>query len=229
VEFSSLENENDYKNEKIYTFVENVTPLVIQGSITNDNPSPSNGLSGLEQVILFAVGPYMDDIYNMEFIKALIIVQKATIEKQTEELLSGDDEWENEWEEDEWEEEDCPEDPYWNKPYIEDNYYEEFIEPEYEQIYYKIDDPEFKKKVKRIATGYLQGIFTEDNQSKINGLTGIGQVVSYVAELLYPDSKEEKREDCTRIEKMVQGYILDLRGGAKMSAFGEDLIITPEK
>jgi len=196
VELSSFESENDYKEEKISTFVENITPLILQGSITDDNPSPSNGLTGLEQVILFEVEPYMDEIYNMKLIKALITVHKALLEREAEELLSGKDE---EWEED--------------------------IEPDYEDIYYRIDDREFKKKIRQIAIGYERGIYTDDNQSQ-NGLTGIGQIISYVAELLYPNTIREKRSYSEQIKKMIRGYILDFRGGSRMSLFGEDLYIT---
>jgi hypothetical protein len=130
MESSNLENDNDYKTEFLLDFVEDISPLVFSNKITDDNISKHNGLSGLNQVILFETGKYLDDIYDLDFVRAAILVQVAFMKKELEEDLMDeedlfDDVFKELYNKDENLDEENPkdgEDPYKGKPYIDVGY-----------------------------------------------------------------------------------------------------------
>lgn len=228
MESSNLENDNDYKTEFLLDFVEDISPLVFSNKITDDNISKHNGLSGLNQVILFETGKYLDDIYDLDFVRAAILVQVAFMKKELEEDLMDeedlfDDVFKELYNKDENLDEENPkdgEDPYKGKPYIDDGYdsYEDDIDDydnEYRKEYYDydFDDERFQAKIKRIAIGTLAGMITLDNPSEINGLTGYEQAIYYVAHLLPAENEEERKKIVEKIDRKVQAYYIDLEGG----------------
>jgi len=226
MEYSNLENGNEYKQEElILTFVNDISPLVFSNIITDDNRSSKNDLSGLDQVIILEVGRYMDNIFNLDFVRAGIRVQVALMKKDLENGLISEEEIYNadfykeiyEEEEEEYFDED---DPYREKPYIDDGYYcyEDDIDDyddEYWEEYcdYDFDDERFQAKIRRIAIGTLAGKITTDNPSEINGLTGYEQVLYYVAHLMPVENGKERKKHVERIDRRVQTYLIDFEGG----------------
>lgn len=237
MESSNLENDNDYKTEFLLDFVEDISPLVFSNKITDDNISKHNGLSGLNQVILFETGKYLDDIYDLDFVRAAILVQVAFMKKELEEDLMDeedlfDDVFRELYNEDEnLDEEDSKdeEDPYKGKPYIDDGYdsYEDDID-DYDNKYrkkyydYDFDDERFQAKIRRIAIGTLAGEITTDNPSEINGLTGYEQALYYVAHLLPAENEEERKKIVEKIDRKVQAYYIDFEGGYDLISMVEN-------
>lgn len=228
MEHSNIENDNSYKEELILTFVNDVSPLVFSNIITDDNFSPKNDLSGsgLDQVIRFEVGKYMDEIFDLDFIRAGIRIQVGLLKKDlqdgliTQEDIYNADFYKEIYEEEEEEEYFDEDDPYEGKPYIDDGYYfyeddvdcydEEYWEEYYD---YEFDDERFQAKIRRIAVGTLAGKITTDNPSEINGLTGYEQVLYYVAHLLPAENQKERDKLIEKIDRKVQAYIIDFEGG----------------
>ena len=227
MEHSNLENDNSYKEELILTFVNDVSPLVFSNIITDDNRSCKNNLSGLDQVIILEVGKYMDEVFNLEFVRAGIRIQVALMKKDLENgLISEEDIFNADfyreiYEEGEEEEEYFDEDdPYEGKPYIDDGYYSyeddvDCYDDEYWEEYYDydFDDERFQAKIRRIAVGTLAGEITTDTPSEIHGLTGYEQALYYVAHLLPSEDAEERRKNVERIDRKVQAYLIDFEGG----------------
>lgn len=232
MEHSNLEHDNDYKDELLSYFVGDISPLIFFHEITDDSLSPRNGLSPLDQVIMFEAGPYLDDCFNLDFVRACIIVEVAYMKKEFEEgLLDMEDAIDGTYgdlvDEEEYIEEDEEdfdnEDPYNTKPYIDDGYfyYEDdidYYDDEYWEDYYTytFDDERFQKKVRRLAVGYLAGKITTDNPSKLNGKTGYEQVVYYLAHLLPADNELEEMENIKKVDQKVQTYLMDFDGGANL-------------
>jgi hypothetical protein len=228
MEHSNIENDNGYKEELILTFVNDVSPLVFSNIITDDNRSSKNKLSGLDQVIILEVGEYMDDVFNLDFVRAGIRIQVALMKKDlkngliTEEDIFNADFYKEIYEEEEDEEEEYfdEDDPYKSKPYIDDGYYsyeddiDDYDDEYWEEYYdYEFDDEKFQAKIRRIAVGTLAGKITTDNSSEINGLTGYEQALYYVAHLLPSENAEERRKNVERIDRKVQAYLIDFEGG----------------
>lgn len=226
MEHSNLENDNTYKEELILTFVNDVSPLVFSNIITDDNRSPKNDLSGLDQVIMLEIGKYMDQVFNLDFVRAGIRIQVALMKKDLENGLISEEDIFNadfyrgiygEEEEEKYFDED---DPYEGKPYINDGdyYYEDdidYYDDEYWEEYYdyEFDDERFQSKIRRIAVGTLAGEITTDTPSEINGLTGYEQALYYVAHLLPSENAEERRRNVERIDRKVQAHLMDFEGG----------------
>jgi len=225
MEHSNLENDNGYKEELILTFVNDVSPLVFSNVITDDNRSCKSDLSGLDQVIILEVGKYMDEVFNLDFVRAGIRIQVALMKKDLENGLISEEDIFNadfyseiyEEEEEEYFDED---DPYEGKPYIDDGYYsceddiDDYDDEYWEEYYdYDFDDERFQAKIRRIAVGTLAGKITTDNPSEINGLTGYEQALYYVAHLLPAENERERKEHVERIDRKVQAYLIDFEGG----------------
>jgi hypothetical protein len=207
MEYSNLENGNEYKQEElILTFVNDISPLVFSNIITDDNRSSKNDLSGLDQVIMLEVGKYMDEVFNLEFVRAGIRMQVALMQKDLENgLISEEDIFNadfykeiNEEEEEDFDEDDI--DDY------DDEYWEEYYD-------YDFDDERFQAKIRRIAVGTLAGKITTDNPSQINALTGYEQALYYVAHLLPAEDEKERKKHAERIDRRVQTYLRDFEGG----------------
>lgn len=227
MEHSNLENDNAYKEELILTFVNDVSPLVFSNIITDDNRSSKDNLSGLDQVIMLEVGKYMDEVFNLDFVRAGIRIQVALMKKDLESgLISEEDIFNADfyreiYEEGEEEEEDFDEDdPYEGKPYIDDGYYyyaddiDDYDDEYWEEYYdYDFDDERFQAKIRRIAVGTLAGKITTDNPSQISGLTGYEQALYYVAHLLPAENEKERRKHVEMIDRKVQAYLIDFEGG----------------
>ncbi len=204
MEYSNLENDNNYKEELILAFVNDVSPLVFSNKITDDNISPKNGLSGLDQVIMFEVGKYLDDIFDIDFVRAGIRLQVGLMKKDLRNgLISEDDILNADFYSEVYEEEDVyfddiddSDDEYWAKYYN-----------------YEFDDKRFQEKIRRIAVGHLIGVITTDNPSDINGLTGYEQVAHYLAHLLPVENEKERRKNIKKINQKVQTYFMDFHGG----------------
>ena len=224
MEHSNLENDNDYKEELILTFVNDVSPLVFSNIITDDNLSPKNGLSGLDQLIMFETGKHLDDTFDLDFVRAGIRIQVALMKKDlengliTEEDISNID-FDTHIYEDE-EEDIDDEDPYEGEPYINDGYYryeddEDCYDDEYWEEYYdyEFDDERFQAKIRRVAVGYLAEKITIDNPSPINGLTGYEQVINYMAHLLPTKDDKERQKNAEEIDRKVKAYLIDFDGG----------------
>jgi len=194
------------------TFVNDVSPLVFSNLITDDNLSPKNGLSGLDQLIMFETGKHLDDIFNLDFVRAGIRIQVALMKKDLENGLISEEDISNidfdthiyEDEEEDiddgyylYEEDiDCYDDEYWEK------YYD-----------YEFDDERFQAKIRRVAVGYLAGKITTDSPSQINGLTGYEQVLNYMAHLLPTRNDKERQKNVEKIDQRVQAYLIDFDGG----------------
>lgn len=229
MEHSNLENDNAYKEELILTFVNDVSPLVFSNIITDDNRSSKNNLSGLDQVIILEVGKYMDEVFNLEFVRAGIRIQVALMKKDLENGLITEEDIFNadfykeiyeEEEEEEGEEYFDEDDPYRGKPYIDDGYYfyeddiDDYDDEYWEEYYdYDFDDERFQAKIRRIAVGTLAGKITTDNPSEINRLTGYEQALYYVAHLLPAENEKERKKHVERIDRKVQAYLIDFEGG----------------
>lgn len=203
MENSNLENDAEVRLQNIQNFAGYVAPFVLNCQITDHNYSPSNGLSGLDQVTEFYVGKYIDDnIFNHEFVKAKITEEIAYL-RFDEDLIN------NQSIED-------IEEYYAQKGffcYEDDLYYEDDIEA----TYYTLDEPEFKKMVQSIATGYARGIYTIDNPSRINGKNGLQQVLFFAARLLYSESLTEDLIYDAIVEKRFKAHLLALRGGSNLA------------
>lgn len=227
MEHSNLEDDNAYKEELILTFVNDVSPLVFSNIITDDNRSCKNDLSGLDQVIMLEIGEYMDEVFNLDFVRAGIRIQVALMKKDlesgliTKEDIFNADFYREIYEEGEEDEEYFDEDdPYAGKPYIDDGYYyyegdiDDYDDEYWEEYYnYEFDDERFQAKIRRIAVGTLAEKITTDNPSKISGLTGYEQALYYVAHLLPAKNEKERKKYVERINRKVQGYLIDFRGG----------------
>jgi hypothetical protein len=183
MEHSNLENDPESRAEIIFDFVEEVAPLVLCRQITDDAKSPTNGLSGLDQVIMFAVGEYLDEEFNLNFVKAGIILELGYLKK--EELDIDDDFYDDE-----------VLTSYEDMDYVTKGLIENY--------FYRIDEPEFKRKLLSIAKGHIQGLYTADNPSPKNGKTGLQQVILYASQLLYSENSVE------------DGRLLDLKGGSDL-------------
>ena len=223
MEHSNLENDNDYKEELILTFIDDVSPLVFSNIITDDNLSPKNGLSGLDQLIMFETGKHLDDIFDLDFVRAGIRIQVAHLKKYLEEGLISEEDISNiDFDTQMYEEEEDldDEDPYEGEPYIADGYYRyeddiDCYDDEYWEEYYdyEFDDERFQAKIRRVAVGYLTEKITIDNPSQINGLTGYEQVINYMAHLLPTKDDKERQKNVERIDQRVQAYLMDFDGG----------------
>jgi hypothetical protein len=202
MEYSNLENDNNYKEELILAFVNDVSPLVFSNIITDDNISPKNGLSGLDQVIMFEVGKDMDDIFDLDFVRAGIRIQVGLMKKDLKDGLIS--------------EEDIADADFYKDIYEDEEEYLDDIDDyddEYWAEYYEYDDERFQRKIRRITVGHMAGKITTDNPSKINGLTGYEQAVYYVAHLLPVKDEEERKRNIELIDRKVQAYLIDFDGG----------------
>ena len=204
---SNLENRNEYKQEElIFTFVSDISPLVFSNIITDDNRSTKNDLSGLDQVIMLEVGEYMDEVFNLEFVRAGIRIQVALMQKDLENgLISKEDIFNADFYKEIYEEEE----EYFDEDDIDD-YDDEYWEEYYD---YDFDDERFQAKIRRIAVGTLAGRITTDNPSQINGLTGYEQALYYIAHLLPAENEEEREKHLEKIARKVQAYLIDFEGG----------------
>lgn len=228
MENSNLENDIEVRLQNIENFVGYVSPYVWMNQITDGNYSPSNGLSGLDQVIEFYVGSYLDDdFFNRNFVKAKIVEEMAYLKYEEDFINSqsiediencfverdtfySEEYWEDE-EEDEfyWDDEHCYEDEEWEE--------DEWENTDIELDYYTLDEPEFTRMVKSIASGYMKGTYTSDNPCPINGKTGLEQVLFFASQLLYSESRTEDLIYEDLIEKQFKADLLDLRGGTNLS------------
>ena len=227
MEYSNLENDSDYKEELILAFVNDVSPLVLLNIITDDTPSPRNAPSGLDQVIMFEVGEYMDDIFDLDFVKAGIRLQIGLLKRDLRNgLISEDDIFNADFYSEIYEEKNeysDSDDPYEGEPYINDGYFhhkddrDDYDDEYWAEYYnYEFDDKRFQEKIKRFAVGYLIGGITADNPSKINGLTGYEQVIYYLAHLLPAENEKERRKNVKRINQKVQSHLSDFNGGVNL-------------
>ncbi|HRY22368.1 MAG TPA: hypothetical protein P5311_01210 [Candidatus Dojkabacteria bacterium] len=207
MEYSNLENGNEYKQEElIFTFVSDISPLVFSNIITDDNRSTKNDLSGLDQVIMLEVGEYMDEVFNLEFVRAGIRIQVALMQKDLENgLISKEDIFNADFYKEIYEEEE----EYFDEDDIDD-YDDEYWEEYYD---YDFDDERFQAKIRRIAVGTLAGRITTDNPSQINGLTGYEQALYYIAHLLPAENEGEREKHLEKIARKVQAYLIDFEGG----------------
>ena len=211
MEYSNLENDNDYKEELILTFVNDVSPLVFSNLITDDNLSPKNGLSGLDQLIMFETGKHLDDTFDLDFVRAGIRVQVAHLKKYLEDgLITEEDIFNIDFDTQTYEDEEDIDDGYYLYEDDEDCYDDEYWEEYYD---YEFDDERFQAKIRRVAVGYLAEKITIDNPSPINGLTGYEQVINYMAHLLPTKDDKERQKNVERIDRKVKAYLIDFDGG----------------
>lgn len=72
MESSNSERYDDEKEHKIELVIEGLALYVYHCDITDDNRSPSNNMTSLEQIILFELDGYLDEKITVEYIKACV-------------------------------------------------------------------------------------------------------------------------------------------------------------
>ena len=83
--------------EKIEFVVDELAYFVTQGIVTEDNPSPSNHLTSLDQIIQFELDEYLDDKFNVGYIKACVTKEIAETKYYEYTAEIDDEDW---WDED---------------------------------------------------------------------------------------------------------------------------------
>ena len=150
MESSNSERDNEQREEKIDIVVERLASFVYDGWITDDNPSPTNNKTSLEQIILFELDGYLDEKTDIEYIKACV----------TKEI--GETNYEKFPDEDFGLEEDTSIDD--DLSFTPDSF---------------INQPEIVKDIKKIAEFIFLNIITKDNPSPENECNSLEQVISF--------------------------------------------------
>jgi hypothetical protein len=72
MEPSNSERYDDEKEHRFELVIEGLATFVYYGDITDDNPSPTNKMTSLEQIIQFELDEYLGGKITIEYIKACI-------------------------------------------------------------------------------------------------------------------------------------------------------------
>ena len=91
------ERDEQEKMDFIQDIVDDLAYSVSQGYVTEDNPSPSNYLTSLDQIIQFELDEYLDNKINVGYIKALITKEIAETEYHEYTAEINPEDW---WDED---------------------------------------------------------------------------------------------------------------------------------
>ncbi len=146
--------------------------------VTDDNPSPTNGLTGYEQTIASVLGYSPSRDYNQ-----IQIVKKKVLGRMFD--LQGGAYLEN----------------------VDSLSFEPYV---FELVR---EEEELMKIYRDLAIDVMNGILTDDNRSKVNGLTGLEQAICSFFEY-YPKSEYP---EILRIKNIVLGIYIGMRGGSDLS------------
>lgn len=154
------ENSNSPEEESNSKLISNIARRYYLNEITDDNESPSNQLTGLDQVIVFGFNLDPDNVEDMENLRniKLEILNKIDCEYKggsnfpLEEINELD-----------------------VKYSVEDEQYNSLLLNHF--IYRHAGEKAYKIWTKELAMGVVRGILTDDNPSELNNATGLEQAI----------------------------------------------------
>lgn len=91
MDHSNLEKDNRDKIEIIEDTIEEIALSVSEKYITDDNPSRTNGLTSLEQILVFELQDYIDKQYTLNYLKAKVWVFAMEYDFSEEDNLSDEE------------------------------------------------------------------------------------------------------------------------------------------
>jgi hypothetical protein len=183
--WSSLENNPEDKMEIIEETLDEVSMFLLTEAITDDNPSCQNGLTSLEQILLFELGEFIDDKITLEYLTDKVYILARELEIEEEELF-----WEEEADTD---------------TYNTDDILDGLSTGE------RVDfSSEFtKERIKAIAYATSVSLITKDNVSPTNQSNSLEQLIYFtLREYIIEDEDFEKYLD------LVYKRSLILQGGS---------------
>ncbi len=208
MEIYGLENEESNERITLEDLVDQVANCVYRGEITNDNPSPKNNLTALDQLSRVVFEKFIDKTNTLESIKESIL-EKATNRNITEKRIDKDTEDDLE------DDEDYDYDEYFD----ENDDYEEDMEDEVKEFSVNLDNPDTIKLLRNIAKHIVIGNITNDTLSVSiqNRLTSYEQIFLYYFGVLPYEDEDSLNEGQYCIEPThgtIVAMVEDLRGGS---------------
>lgn len=179
-----LEQDPLSKMDVIEETLEEIADALLLNEITDDNPSRRNGLTSLEQILLYELGEYMDTRITLRYLKEKTHIMATELEILDAEHFGNEDDDEDE--EGEFIEEDVP--------------LAERVDFNSECI---------RQDIENIAHAFFLDIITDDNISPTTDETSLQQIIQFV---LRDYSTEE--EDLDKFYNLVCGRTNDFFGGA---------------
>lgn len=179
-----LEQDPLSKMDVIEETLEEIADALLLNEITDDNPSRRNGLTSLEQILLYELGEYMDKRVTLRYLKEKTHIMATELEILDAEHFGNEDDDEDE--EGEFIEEDVP--------------LAERVDFNSECI---------RQDIENIAHAFFLDIITDDNISPTTDETSLQQIIQFV---LRDYSTEE--EDLDKFYNLVCGRTNDFFGGA---------------
>ncbi len=179
-----LEQDPLSKMDIIEERLEEIADALLLNEITDDNPSRRNGLTSLEQILLYELGEYMDTRITLRYLKEKTHIMATELEILDAEHFGNEDDDEDE--EGEFIEEDVP--------------LAERVDFNSECI---------RQDIENIAHAFFLDIITDDNISPTTDETSLQQIIQFV---LRDYSTEE--EDLDKFYNLVCGRTNDFFGGA---------------
>jgi len=179
-----LEQDPLSKMDIIEETLEEIADALLLNEITDDNPSLRNGMTSLEQILLYELGEYMDKRVTLRYLKEKTHIMATELEILDAEHFGNEDDDEDE--EGEFIEEDVP--------------LAERVDFNSECI---------RQDIENIAHAFFLDIITDDNISPTTDETSLQQIIQFV---LRDYSTEE--EDLDKFYNLVCGRTNDFFGGA---------------
>lgn len=152
MEDSNLENEESENLDIVQDTIEELALSVSDDYITDDNPSIINGLTSLEQIILFELEDYIDEKITLDYIKTKVLLLATEYNFDEEEELSDED--------------------------FDQILLDPFMTPVYSTV--DFNSPYLQEDIDKIAEYLFEGKITEDNISPKNFYNSLEQLISYI-------------------------------------------------
>ena len=151
------------KEQIIEAKIQNIAKYYFNEDITNDSPSPSNLLTGLDQIVMLELEDYiMDGSYPLRVLTNMVEIRACEFS------LDGF-------------QEDCYEG-------VDDKPYNPLTLNDFKM---KLLTPEYKEILDKIALNMFLGNITDDNPSYINGHTSLEQIIVFKFLDDYIESEEQ--------------------------------------